>query len=856
MFTNRKQFMILVGALVLSSIAVVHGQNRMPATPPSADTARTSRTPNGLTSRTGPKPYREVITDKAQTQRGLFSVHKVDDKFYLEIPNRLLYREMLVVNRIGRGAANVKPGNGFMGFAGDIISELVVRFIPGPDNKVFLNKMSYRDRSRDSTSDMYRSVANSNIPPIVYAFDVKAYSNDSSASVIEITPLISTDNDLLFFDAGDKRSYGLSSLQADKSYVLTVRSFPTNLNFRTVKTYGRTAGSPIPGIPSLAGGDPATFEINNSFVLLPDDPMIPRFADERVGYFTTSFTDYDENPQGIAERSYIKRWRLEPKAGDEAKYLRGELVEPKKPIVFYIDPATPGRWVPYLIQGVNDWQKAFEAAGFKNAIVARVAPTYADDSTWLIEDARYSAIVYKPSTVQNASGPSTMDPRTGEILESHINWYHNVMRLLRDWYFIQASPNDPGARKTVFDDELMGQLIRFVSSHEVGHTLGLRHNFGSSSQVPVALLRNKEWVEKNGHTPSIMDYARFNYVAQPEDKIDRVGIFPRIGDYDLWAIKWGYTWYPNTKTAAEEKERLTKMATDSLKNPRLWFGDGETYGDDPRNQTEDLGNNSMEASKYGVKNLQRIIPNLMEWAATPGEDYEELTALYNNVVNQLNRYSGHVRRNIGGLQRTPKITGQAGSIYSYTPERTQKEAMAWLHEYIFKTPDWLLVPAITGLTNISPQETVLRLQTSSINSLMSASTANKLMRFEAERGVAEAYTLNEMMTDLRKGIFSELAARRPVDIYRRALQKTFTEKLIDIVNPPPASASPLITLGRGGASLSPSSIPTSDLISVAKAQAKSLQSEMRAAIPTSTDPSTRMHYADLADRIEKALKAD
>jgi hypothetical protein len=328
-----------------------------------------------------------------------------------------------------------------------------------------------------------------------------------------------------------------------------VRSYPINIEITAVKTYSRSATPPTAGGGGGGGGAATqggnmTVEINSSLVLLPKTPMQPRYFDPRVGFFAMGYTDYDLNPQGVKSISMVKRWRLEPKEEDMEKYKRGELVEPKKPIIFYIDPATPAKWVPYLIQGVNDWQVAFEKAGFKNAIIAKRAPTKQEDSSWSLDDARNSAIVYKPSSVPNASGPSISDPRSGEIMESHINWYHNVMELLRDWYFIQCSPLDPEARKMVFNDELMGQLIRFVSSHEVGHTIGLRHNHGSSSTVPVENLRNKSWVEANGHTPSIMDYARFNYVAQPEDKISQVGLFPRIGDYDKWAFAWVYKLFP------------------------------------------------------------------------------------------------------------------------------------------------------------------------------------------------------------------------------------------------------------------------------------------------------------------------
>src|SRR4030095_12061384 len=380
--------------------------------------------------------------------------------------------------------------------------------------------------------------------------------------------------------------------------------------------------SPIPGQPPIGPTGNATFELNSSIVLLPKNPMRPRYYDDRVAYFTTEFTDFDADPQGVKDISIITRWRLEPKDEDMEKFRRGELVEPKKPIIYYIDPTTPEKWVPYLIQGVNDWQKAFEKAGFKNAIMAKRAPTKAEDSTWSLEDARNSAMVYKPSDIPNATGPHVHDPRSGEIIESHINWYHNVMRLLRNWYMIQASPSDSRSHKMVFDDELMGQLIRFVSSHEVGHTLGLPHNFGSSSGVPVENLRNKAWVEANGHTPSIMDYARFNYVAQPEDNIGPAGIYPRIGEYDKWAIEWGYRLIPEAATPEAEIPILDKWIEAKANDKRYYYG-RQGQPDDPRDQSEAIGDNAMKASAYGIKNLQRIVPNLIDWTKTPNDAYTD-----------------------------------------------------------------------------------------------------------------------------------------------------------------------------------------------------------------------------------------
>lgn len=801
----------------------------------------------------GPKPYAEVITAKAKTDRGLFTTHRVEDKYYFEIPDSLLNRDILVVNRISKAPAGARAG--FLGYAGDQIGDNVISFEKGPNNKIFLRSLSYGEVGRDSTEGMYRSVRNSNLQPIVAAFDIKAFANDSvthtKGSVIDMTDYFMGDNDIFFFDARVKRSLGLSQYQQGTSYITDLKSFPTNIEVKTAKTYMRTPTA-APGTPASqqssfgATGTPTTFELNSSMVLLPKVPMKPRYFDPRVGFFARGYVDFDANPQGVEEIRMVTRWKLEPKPEDVDKYLRGELVEPQKQIVYYIDPATPKKWVPYLIQGVNDWQTAFEKAGFKNAIVAKMAPT--NDPAWSLEDARHSAIVYKPSDIPNASGPNVHDPRSGEILESHINWYHNVMNLVRDWYFVQTAAVDPRARTLHFPDSLMGELIRFVSSHEVGHTLGLRHNYGSSSTVPVENLRNKTWVEANGHTPSIMDYARFNYVAQPEDNITEKGLFPRIGDYDKWAIQWGYTWMPQYKTPEDEIPVLNKMTMEKLKDKRYWFGT-EIDPDDPRGQNEDLGDNAMKASTYGIKNLKRIVAKLPEWTKEENKDYSGLNEMYGQIVTQFNRYMGHVAKNIGGIYTTPKMQEEAGVVVEFTPKAKQKEAMAFLQENLFITPKWIVDNTISSYTGTNKLTTISNIQNSILNRLISNTTLNKLFRFEAEGG--NAYTASEMLSDLRKGIWNELASHQPVDIYRRSLQKNFVEKLDDIINPNAQQAGGIQI--SFGAAAPASNSNTTDAISIAKSQLRTLASEIKATLPSYKDAATRAHLQDVLDRINQAL---
>lgn len=794
----------------------------------------------------GPKAYKEIITSKAVTSKGLFWVHKVEDKYYFEIPDSLMGRDLLAVNRISKAPAGLRSGS-FFGYAGDQIGQNVIRFEKGPNNKIFIKSISYGEYAKDSTSPMFNAVNNSNIQPISASFDIKAFGKDSNGVVIDMTDFISGDNDILYFNGSLKSSLRFAAIQADKSYIVSVKAYPINIEVKAVKTYLRTAAPPSPGSSGRGGAAASnmTMELNSSLVLLPKTPMQARYFDPRVGYFAVGYTDYDANPQGVKDIIMVKRWKLEPKDEDLEKYKRGELVEPKKPIIFYIDPATPAKWVPYLMQGVDDWKVAFEKAGFKNAIMAKKAPTYQEDSTWSLDDARNSAIVYKPSDIPNASGPSISDPRSGEIMESHINWYHNVMSLLRNWYMIQCGPLDPKARTMNFDDELMGQLIRFVSSHEVGHTLGLRHNHGSSSTVPVENLRNKAWVEANGHTPSIMDYARFNYVAQPEDNINQVGLFPRIGDYDKWAIEWGYKRFYEYSTPESETSFLNKWVIEKLKNNRLWFG-RESNPDDPRSQSEQVGDDAMKGSMYGIKNLQRIVPNLLVWTKEPNESYDGLRTIYNEVVGQFNRYNGHVAKYIGGIMETPKMVEQDGPIYEIVSEAKQKEAVVFLNKNLFATPTWLIDENIFNKTGQSGLSTIGAIQDNILNRILSSRNLNKLIDAEATLG-NKAYQLTELFSDLKRGILTEWSARKPIDIYRRNLQKSYVTILINLLNPPKTTATSGFSFSMTG------STDKSDLKSVVRATLTSLRAEANAAAAGTPDMMSKYHLQDLIKRIDNVL---
>lgn len=814
----RKFLLICYATLMVHTVA--KAQEKNPKTTKDSVQTTTSAKKNAEPAKpvNEPKPYKEVITDKALTRKGMFKVHKLEQKYFFEIADSLLGRDILIVSRISKSGAGVRGQ--MMGYAGDQINENVIRFEKGPNHKLFIKSVSFAERSNDSTG-MYRSVLNSNLQPILSAFDIKAYAKDSisgiKGSVIEMTDYLNGDNEVFYFDPNTKKGLSLGALVADRSYVESVNAFPLNVEIKAVKTYTK---APMLG-GAVIGASAATLELNSSIVLLPKIPMKPRFADSRVGYFTADYVDFDINPQGIKQEVMITRWRLEPKAADIEKYKRGELVEPKKQIVFYIDPATPKKWVPYLIAGVNDWQVAFEKAGFKNAIIAKEAPK---DSTWSIDDARHSAIVYKPSVIANASGPHVHDPRSGEILETHINWYHNVMSILSKWYFIQAAAVDPRARKK-FDDKLMGDLIRFVSSHEVGHTLGLMHNYGSSSTVPVEQLRDKKWVEANGHTPSIMDYARFNYVAQPEDNIGKAGIYPRIGDYDKWAIEWGYKWMPQYTKAADERGPLSKMISKRVSaNPRLWFGN-EMDPNDPRSQNEDLGDNAMLASEYGIKNLKRILPNLVEWTKEENEGYGNAREMYAEVANQYRRYLGHVVKNIAGVYTNLKTVDEPGLVYENVPAHIQRQAVSFLNQQLFSTPTWLIDGSLSGKVAYDPTRLVLNFQKDMLGSVMGVTTLNKLLN--ATLSKTPTYTIEELFSDMKKGVWSELYDGKPIDLYRRNLQKAYVDNLKKM----------LTATGAGGYTAQQMQmygiidVQANDISTLAKMHLMELKADIEAALP-------------------------
>lgn len=812
----------------------------------------------GGAPRTGPRAYKDVITNKAISQKGMVTVHKVDDKFYFEIPNTLLGREILAVTRYIKVPA-ISGGRGAYG--GEIANQQTLTFEKGPSSNIFLRTITLINAA-DPKDDIYKAVTNSNLNAIAASFPIAAFGKDSASVVLDVTDYFKGDNQVVSINAALKRSLSLGPIAADRSYILKMSTFPINTEIRTVKTFN-AGGAALPAglggggganIPAANAAGAVTIELNTSMLLLPEKPMTPRIADKRVGFFTDDYVLFGDNQQKVDNKEFAVRWRLEPKEGEEEKWKRGELVEPKKQIIYYIDPATPKQWRKHLILGVNDWQKAFEKAGFKNAIVGKEWPE--NDTTMSLEDARYSVIRYFASPTENAYGPNVHDPRSGEILESHIGWYHNVMKLVHDWYMVQTAPTDPRARSMKFDDDLMGDLIRFVSSHEVGHTLGLRHNMGSSSKTPVEKLRDKAWVEANGHTASIMDYARFNYVAQPEDNISKAGLYPRIGDYDQWAIRWGYGHIAGN-SEEEVKKNSSKLVTETLKaNPRAWFGTYEGGNQaDPRSQSEDLSDNAVKASDYGVKNLQRLLAGLPEWTKEEGDQNENIATMYGQLLGQYRRYIGHVSRNIGGVYETFKVSEQDEPVYEPTPKAMQRDALGYLNRQVFQTPKWLIDKKIWDKINApGTSDPLASAQEGALGSLLTLDRLNR-MQYCADRfGADKAYSALEMMNDLQNDLFSELKANKAIDNYRRMLQKSYVEKLNNLLNPPPAGGISII-IGGGGFSnpYASGANSRSDVYSIARAQLTQLRAQVNAAAATNADRMSKIHLQDLAEKIKRAL---
>ncbi len=806
----------------------------------------------------------EELIKKATYTKGMFNTIVKGTDVYFEIPDSLMNRQFLIVNKISQVPMEVNEAglNKGMNYENKVIT-----FHHDEVAKKVWVKTSTPKVSSPEKDAITQSVRENFAESIIEVFDVEAKNADSTSVAIKVNKI---------FD-GNKKSFndvlastGLGgSVKSELSYIEAVKTFPENIVVKSQLTTSVNEG----------GVDlPVTLGVTSNIVLLSKTPMQPRFADDRVGYFTENHWFFNDSQQRMEERKLITRWRLEPKDEDKERYLRGESVEPKKPIVYYIDPATPPQWRDKIIAGVYDWQVAFEKAGFKNAVIAKM-PTE-NDKDFDIDDVRYSVITYVASPKANAMGPSVVDPRSGEILESDIVWWHNVMTSLHDWMRIQTGPIDPKARGNKFSDEHMGEAIRFVSSHEVGHTFGLKHNMGASFAYPVEALRSKEFTDKMGGTaPSIMDYARYNYVAQPEDGV--TAITPKIGVYDKYAIEWGYRWYPNMYT---EKAALKKLIADHENDPKYFYGEQQNYLDtvDPRSQSEDLGNDAVLASQYGVMNLKRVVDNLLAWTYENGKTYEDAGRLYYGAVGQWDLYSHHVMANVGGIYLDRLVFGNNKKAYEPVPAQMQRKAVDYLNKNVINLPKWLFFNPIlektyavkktpVGPYEQSPYTLARGMQYAVIYYLFTDDRLLRMLETELKREElgtnAEIYTVQNLFSQVRDAAFGK---KGNLGMLERMTQKNYVDALIVSTNKlfektAVKALSVQQTLGvpmlcnylsedQMLRNINYSSMKrVSEVTTYKRAELQNVLNLIRKR-KNSGDSATRAHYADLIIRIEEALK--
>ncbi len=715
----------------------------------------------------------DEITKKAKSRDGMFTIHQVEGDWYFELPDTLMGRDLLIVNKVSGVPYELNDAGLNKGMS---YEDKLIRFHKDiVQKKVWVTTWNPRvsvpegDAIARSVKDNYREA-------VIEQFPIEAFNNDSTAVLIKVNKVFDG-SEKSFNDLYNSISLG-TAVKRELSRIASMKSFPQNIVVKSFLTTQVTEGHE---------SVPVTVETTTNIVLLPEQPMKPRFADNRVGFFSTPHIYFNDKQQAVEKRELVHRWRLEPKPEDVEKYKRGELVEPVKPIVFYIDPATPAQWREAIKAGVFDWQEAFEAAGFKNAVVAKDAP--ADDPDFDIDDSRYSVITYAASQQANAMGPSVIDPRSGEIIEADVVWWHNVMTLLHTWMQVQTAPVDPRARFNTFEDEYMASAIRFVSSHEVGHTFGLKHNMGASYAFPVDSLRSRTFTAKMGGTASsIMDYARFNYVAQPEDGVER--ITPVIGMYDKYAINWAYRWL-DVEEPHEELPVLNEWITAHSGDPMYWYGEQQDSRDpiDPRAQDEDLGNDLIKANRYGILNLKRIVPNIEKWTSAPGENYIQAGKLLMAVINQWKMYAGHVMAYVGGFYINNPVAGEDFCRYVPVEKEKQREAIKYLSEEVFQIPDWLFGADIwkksypvrtspAGEIEYSPYSTARELQYAVFYDLMKDDRLLRMYESEVLAGCEKVYTPEEMFVDLHRAVFKSSLQGRNLSLYERMTQKNFIDALI------------------------------------------------------------------------------
>ena len=793
-----------------------------------------------------PRPYAQVITSRAVTDPGGITVHRVDDRWFFEVPDSLGRRDFLFVTRVAGVPAN------FGGFtsAGTSVEERLVRFERNGDRVVLRSREvgAYADDSLP----IALSVAENNVGPILAAFPIQAYGRDSTTYVIDITDFFAGDTPgISGLTAAQRRQYQVRRFDPARSYINTVKSFPLNIEVRHTQTFD--AAEP----PSDRSGGTISLEMRQSIVLLPKDPMRPRYADDRVGFFSVERVNYGLDEQKAATQTFIRRWRLEPK--DPAAYARGELVEPVKPIVYYLDPATPAKWRRYVRQGIEDWQKPFEVAGFKNAIIAKDPPTPEQDPDWDPEDIRYSVVRWAASLVRNAVGPSTADPRTGEIIESDITWYHNHMRSYRNRLLIETGAANPAARTLEIPAPLMGETMRKVITHEVGHALGLPHNMVASASFPVDSLRKPSFTRKYGVSATIMDYARQNYVAQPGDGLDAKDFIRRLGPFDDWIINWGYRVIPQAASPEAERAVLNGWYV-SQKGPMPYRYVPQQYGSvDPRAQTEDLSDDPVRASGYAIANLKRVVPNLVAWITKPGESYDDLNELYGETIGMWALYMGHVATIIGGVNVDFKTAEQSGPVYRVVPKAKQKAALQFLVDNAIRTPEWLAPDDI--LSRIGPQSGASSLsarQAAVVSQLLDARRLARLADSES-LDAANAYPLVDYLGDLRRAVWRTPGAGAAPDANRRTLQRVYLERLDVLIAPPapppaPAAQGPAGPPPNPGPLLGAPNVPRTDLPALARSQVRSIRDDARRAAAAAPRGIVKAHWQDIADRADQILE--
>ena len=775
-------------------------------------------------------PYDKVITKEARSDEGLFTVHMIDDKLFYEIPNAMLDKEMLIESRAAKAAANTSYG-------GEETNTQVVRWQKF-DNKIFLRIVSYENVAKEDLP-VYQAVKNSNFEPIVAVFDIKAFGKNNESVVIEVTDLFVKDTPFLGISRREREVFKVRQMDSRRSMIISAKSYPNNIEVRNILTYDAVEPPDNPSTGTMS------FEMNHSMVLLPEKPMMPRLFDARASYFSVEQNDFGTDAYKVDKKKYAVRWRLEPK--DIEAYKRGELVEPVKPIVYYIDPATPEVWRKYIKDAVEKWQPAFEAIGFKNAIICKYPPTAQEDPEFSPEDVRYSVIRWFPSEIENAYGPNVHDPRTGEILESDIGVFHNILNLQRNWYLIQTAAANPEARAAKFTEEVMGKLLAYVITHEVGHTLGLPHNMKASSTYPVEKLRSPEFTSKMGTTPSIMDYARFNYVAQPGDGV--TNFIPVVSVYDYHSIRYGYKFIPDAKTPEEEKPVLNQWIVEKYDDPMYRFNDISTI--DPTSQRECIGDDPVKASEYGIKNLKVILSNLLKWSYEPLSDYSTLQELYDGIINQWNLYMSHVVTEIGGVVKTRKNTDQNGVVFEVVPEAKQREAMNFLIKEAINTPEWWLNKDILNrLESAGSVERIRQNQANVINSILTPARLQRLIEQETSLG-SSAYTLPEMMKDLHNGVWSELKKAAAISTFRRNMQRSYIARLEWLMTQEPPVFPAFF---RRYFDTTDVLVESSDIRPFVRAELESLKAEIGKSLPAFKDNSTRIHLKDILARIDKILK--